>query len=58
MKKLVVSIKSSSESLARFKRALKEAREGRLKGDHFELAFDTKKDFDRFVKNLAPRRPE
>ncbi len=53
MKKLIVSIKSSSESLSSFKKALKEARKGRLKGDHFELAFDTKKDFDRFVKNLS-----
>lgn len=53
MKKLIVSIKSSSESLSSFKKALKEARKGRLKGDYFELAFDTKKDFDRFVKNLG-----
>lgn len=53
MKKLIVSIKSSSESLADFKKALKSARAGRLKGDHFELSFDNKKDFDRFVKNLG-----
>ena len=53
MKKLIVSIKSSSESLSDFKKALKEARKGRLKGDHFELSFDNKKDFDRFVKNLG-----
>lgn len=53
MKKLIVSIKSSSESLNDFKRALKDARKGRLKGDHFELSFDNKKDFDRFVKNLG-----
>ncbi|NJM09643.1 MAG: hypothetical protein HC883_01705 [Bdellovibrionaceae bacterium] len=53
MKKLIVSIKSSSETLSGFKKALKEARKGRLKGDHFELSFDDKKDFDRFVKNLG-----
>jgi predicted transcriptional regulator len=53
MKKLIVSIKSSSETLSEFKKALKEARKGRLKGDHFELSFDKKKDFDRFVKNLG-----
>jgi predicted transcriptional regulator len=53
MKKLIVSIKSSGESLSSFKKALKDVRKGRLKGDHFELAFDTKKDFDRFVKNLS-----
>ena len=53
MKKLIVSIKSSSESLSDFKKALKKARKGKLKGEHFELSFDNKKDFDRFVKNLG-----
>lgn len=53
MKKLIVSIKSSSESLSDFKKALKEARRGKLKGGHFELSFDNKRDFDRFVKNLG-----
>ncbi len=53
MKKLIVSIKSSSETLSDFKKALKEARKGRLKGDHFELSFDNKKDFDRFLRNLG-----
>lgn len=53
MKKLIVSIKSSSESLKDFKKALKEGRKGKLKGEHFELSFDNKKDFDRFVKNLG-----
>lgn len=53
MKKLIVSIKSSSETLSGFKKALKDARKGRLKGDHFELSFDNKKDFDRFVRNLG-----
>lgn len=53
MKKLIVSIKSSSETLTDFKKALKDARKGRLKSDHFELSFDNKKDFDRFVRNLG-----
>jgi len=53
MKKLIVSIKSSSESLDDFKKALKSARKGKMKGDHFEVSFDNKKDFDRFVKNLG-----
>ena len=53
MKKLIVSIKSSSETLADFKKALKDARKGRPKGEHYELSFDDKKDFDRFVKNLG-----
>lgn len=53
MKKLIVSTKSSGETLADFKEALKKARNGRFKEDHFELSFDNKKDFDRFVKNLG-----
>ena len=53
MKKLIVSIKASGETLLDFKKALKNARKGRLKNDHFELSFDNKKDFDRFVKNLG-----
>ncbi len=53
MKKLIVSIKSSSETLSNFKKALKQARKGKLKSDHFELSFDNKKDFDRFIKNLG-----
>jgi predicted transcriptional regulator len=53
MKKLIVSIKSANDSLTDFKKALKTARKGKLKSEHFELSFDNKKDFDRFVKNLG-----
>jgi len=53
MKKLIVSIKSASETLSEFKKALKDSRKGRLKGDHYEISFDNKKDFDRFTKNLG-----
>lgn len=53
MKKLIVSIKSSSEALSDFKKALKSAKKGKLKGDHFELSFDNKKDFDKFIKNIG-----
>jgi predicted transcriptional regulator len=53
MKKLIVSIKSSSQSLSEFKKALKDARKGNLKGDRYEISFDNKKDFDRFAKNLG-----
>ena len=53
MKKLVVSVKSPGESLADFKKALTGARRGRGKEPHYELSFDNKKDFDRFVKNLG-----
>lgn len=53
MKKLIVSIKSSSQTMAEFKKALKDARKGNLKEDHYEISFDNKKDFDRFARNLG-----
>ncbi len=53
MKKIVVSVKSVDQSMLDFKKALKKARRGQLKKDHFELSFDNKRDFDRFVKNLG-----
>ncbi len=53
MKKLIISIKKSSDVLYDFKKALKSARKGKLKGKHFELSFDNKKDFDKFIKNIG-----
>jgi predicted transcriptional regulator len=52
MKKLVISLKSPTESLENFKKALKSARKGKLKQGHYEIAFDSKKDFSRFLKNI------
>src|SRR3989338_4055983 len=53
MKTLVVSIKSSGEVLKDFERALKKARAGRLKKPHFEISFDNRKDFERFVRHIS-----
>ncbi|WP_413944564.1 hypothetical protein [Bdellovibrio sp. HCB-162] len=53
MKKLIISMKSSSEALSEFKQALKSARKGKLKKNHYEISFDNKKDFDRFIKNIG-----
>jgi predicted transcriptional regulator len=52
MRKLIVSLKSPSESLEDFKQALKSAKKGKLKGNYFEIAFDNKKDFSKFIKNI------
>jgi predicted transcriptional regulator len=52
MKKLIVTLKPPSQSLSEFRKALKDARRGRLQ-DHFEISFDNKRDFDRFAKNLS-----
>jgi hypothetical protein len=51
MKRLIISIKSSSEALADFKSALKKARQEKQK-PFYEISFDNRKDFDRFVRNL------
>jgi len=51
MKQLVISIKAPGEALEDFKHALKRARSGKL-APTFEITFDNRKDFNRFVENL------
>jgi len=53
MKTLTVSIKTSSEILDDFVKEFKTVRKRKIKGTHFEVSFDHKKDFDRFVRNLG-----
>jgi predicted transcriptional regulator len=53
MKTLTVSIKSSHEVLQNFSKAFKAVSQKKMKGTHFEISFDNKKDFDRFVKNIG-----
>ena len=52
MKKLIVSLKTPSEALEDFKKALKNARKGKIKEPHYEISFDNKKDFLKFIKNI------
>jgi len=52
MKHLIVSLKTSDEVFGDFKRAFRKAKKGKRKGSHFEISFDNKRDFDRFVRNL------
>ncbi len=52
MKKLIVSVKPTSQALEDFKKTLKSARAGKLKKTHLEVSFDNRKDFERFVGNL------
>ncbi len=51
MKKLIVSLKTSSEVLTNFKDALKNASKYKEKND-FEISFDNKNDFERFIRNI------
>lgn len=52
MKHLIVSMKTGEEVLDDFTRALHRARSGKKRSPHFEISFDNKRDFDRFVRNL------
>lgn len=52
MKQLIISVKTSNEVLENFKSAFRKAREGKIKSPHYEISFDNKKDFDRFVRNI------
>lgn len=52
MKHLIVSLKTADEMFSSFKKALRKAKKGKVKDPHFEISFDNKKDFDKFVKNL------
>lgn len=54
MKKLIISLKSPHEALNDFAKTLNQAKKtkGRM-APHNEIAFDNKKDFDRFVRNIS-----
>jgi predicted transcriptional regulator len=53
MKKLTISLKTPTEALKDFGKALKRARDRKGKmAPHYEIAFDNKKDFNRFVNNI------
>jgi predicted transcriptional regulator len=53
MKKLVVSCKTAEHVFEDFKRAAKAVRRGNFKGETvYEVSFDNKADFNRFVRNI------
>lgn len=52
MKHLIVSFKTANEALEDFKRAFKMAQKKKPKMPHYEISFDTRKGFNRFVRNL------
>ena len=53
MKKLVVSCKTADQVFEDFKKAAKKVRSGKVNGEtNYEVSFDTKADFNRFVRNL------
>lgn len=52
MKCLIISLKTSDEILDSFKNAMKKAKKKKNTKPHYEISFDSKNDFDRFVKNI------
>jgi len=53
MKKLIVSMKSTEDIFSDFKKKASQIRQGKSpKTAHYEISFETKKDFNKFVKNM------
>jgi len=53
MKKLVVSYKTADKVFDDFKRAARSVQRGSFKGEtQYEVSFDNKADFNRFVRNI------
>jgi predicted transcriptional regulator len=53
MKRLVVSCKTTEQLFEDFKKAAKKVMSGKVCGDtEYEVSFDNKSDFNRFVRNI------
>ena len=52
-KTIVVSVKTPAKAFEDFKKAYKAVSLSKLKGEHYEFSFDSKKEFDRFVKYIC-----
>ena len=53
MKRLIISFKTSNEALKDFKKAFARAKKGKKSEPHFEISFDNKKDFEKFIRNIS-----
>ena len=53
MKKLIISLKTPGQALGDFEKALTRARQGKRVSPHYEVSFDNRKDFERFVRNMS-----
>jgi len=53
MKKLIVSYKIADQVFDDFKKVAKQVQQGKFKGEpQYEVSFDNKADFNRFVRNI------
>ena len=50
MKKLIVSIKSSTDVISDFKKAFQRIKSKKNSTPHFEISFDNKRDFNKFIR--------
>jgi len=50
---IIVSLKTREDELSDFKKAFRDARKGKLSGEHYEISFESQKEFDRLVKNMS-----
>ena len=51
-KKLIVSFKQPRQLLEEFRIALDQAKKGEFKGAHYEISFNDRKRFNKFIKNI------
>ncbi len=53
MKKLIISMKSNKQIFSDAKKVMNSIKDGKkLRTTHYEISFESKKDFHKFVKNL------
>ena len=54
MKKLIISMKSTDDMFADFKKVANDIKKGKAsKAAHYEISFENKKDFNKFIKNIS-----
>ena len=52
MKHLIISLKTADQILNDFKHAFHKAKKRAVREPHYEISFDNKADFNRFVRNI------
>ena len=52
MKKLIISMKSNKQIFSDAKKVMKAIKEGKKIKSHYEISFESRKDFNKFVKHL------
>ena len=54
MKKLIVSMKPTNKMFSEFKRKAKQIQSGKTNvNTHYEISFESKKDFNKFMSNIS-----